>query len=50
MGLPIRLKDMKIDDSKFELMAKGVIESGRGRKFVDLKEEDIIAIYKLALK
>ncbi|HPP88492.1 MAG TPA: iron-containing alcohol dehydrogenase, partial [bacterium] len=53
LGLPIRLKDMNIDDKLFEKMAENTIEfegaDGYIGSFKKLSKSDIIEIYKNAL-
>jgi alcohol dehydrogenase YqhD (iron-dependent ADH family) len=50
INLPTRLKEINIDDEKFELMAKGAINTGKGFKFIKLTEKDVVEIYRLALE
>jgi alcohol dehydrogenase YqhD (iron-dependent ADH family) len=45
IGLPTRLKDVKIPDKRFEEMAKNAMKIGSIKK---MTEKDIIKIYKLA--
>jgi alcohol dehydrogenase YqhD (iron-dependent ADH family) len=53
MGLPTRLRDAGIDDSRFERMANAALEGrkhvGTGNGIVLLGREDVINVYKLAL-
>ncbi len=46
IGMPTRLKDLNIDDSKLEFMVSKVSRAGN---FVKLNKEDIKNIYQLAL-
>jgi alcohol dehydrogenase YqhD (iron-dependent ADH family) len=48
LGMPIRLRDVKIDDCKFEEMAEIVVAKGKQGNLMKLDKEDIIEIYKLA--
>lgn len=54
MGLPIRLSDLKIDDTNLELMARKATGENRGKEITlgglkKLNKDDVLAIYKLAL-
>ncbi len=49
IGLPTRLSEIGIDDSEFETMAHKVVEGGAVGTFRQLKFEDVVNIYKLAL-
>lgn len=48
--MPVRLKDIGIDDSKFEAMAENLISFRGAGNFVKLDKEDVIGIYKIALE
>ena len=49
LGMPVRLSEINIDDSKFEEMAeKALINKTHIGNFVELKKDDIIKIYELA--
>ncbi len=50
IGLPIRLKEIGIGDDRLEEMASKVMEKGPIGQFMKLKKDDIMEIYKLALK
>jgi alcohol dehydrogenase len=50
IGLPTKLKDININNEKFELMAKGVTDIIKEFKFMNLNQKDIIEIYKSALE
>ena len=50
IGLPIRLSEIDIDGREFKAMAKRVTEFSTVGNFKKLEEEDIVEIYKLALK
>ncbi|MFD1954475.1 iron-containing alcohol dehydrogenase [Paenibacillus thailandensis] len=50
IGAPSRLSDYNIDDSRLEEMALKVTgESGSRGRFRELKKEDVLAIYRMAL-
>lgn len=49
LGLPIKLSEMNIDNSRFDEMAKKASPSGPLGAFVKLSEEDILNILKMAL-
>jgi len=49
LGLPITLKELKIDRSKPEQMSKLCTSSGKIGNFVKLDAKDVLEIYKLAL-
>jgi len=49
IGLPVRLKEIGIDDARFEEMASKCVEDGPIGQFRKLKKDDIMEIYKLAL-
>lgn len=50
LGLPKTLSEVNIGDEKFELMAKQAVEIGGGKQgnFVELKENDILEILRMA--
>lgn len=49
LGMPVRLSEIDIDDSKFEEMAdKALIGKENIGNFVQLKKDDIVKIYELA--
>lgn len=53
MGLPVTLKELGIDDSNLEIMAKKATNFNDGKEFKlgglrKLGWEDVLAIYKLA--
>lgn len=51
MGLPVRMNEINVDDSKFELMAKQCTEENGGTlgKLEKLTWQDVVNIYKLAM-
>ena len=49
IGLPTSLKEVYIDSSNFEYMAKRATKNGLCGNFVKLNKNDIINIYNLAL-
>lgn len=50
MGMPVRLSEVGIDESRFEEMAdKAVLNRGEIGAFVPLDKEKVIEVYKLAL-
>jgi len=49
IGLPVRLKEIGIDDTRFEEMASKCAEGGPIGQFRKLNKDDIMEIYKLAL-
>lgn len=49
IGLPTRLSEMDIDDSRIEEMAEKCTANGPVGNFVELEKEDIEKIYRLAL-
>jgi len=49
IGLPVRLKEISIDDARFEEMASKCAEGGPIGQFRKLNKDDIMEIYKLAL-
>ena len=49
IGLPTSLKDMDIDDGKFEEMSRLAIRKDHIGNFVKLKPEDVLEIYEIAL-
>ena len=51
MGIPMTLKEVGIGEEKLATMAKACADHAGGviRGFVDLHEEDILAIYKASL-
>lgn len=49
IGLPTRLSEMDIDDSRFQEMAEKCTVDGPVGNFVPLEPEDVIEIYELAL-
>lgn len=50
IGMPITLKELKIDDKKLELMAKQCTVNGPLGSFVKLDASDVLEICKLALE
>jgi alcohol dehydrogenase YqhD (iron-dependent ADH family) len=50
IGLPVRLSELKIDDRKLKEMARMCTANGKIGNFVSLGQEDVLHIYKLALK
>jgi hypothetical protein len=46
LGLPKTLKELNIDDTKFNIMAKKSSPTGN---FVKLNEKDVLEIYRMAL-
>lgn len=52
IGMPIRFSDLNLDDKHFEEMASKASQGGKVEVglFVKLNKEDILNIYKLALK
>jgi len=50
IGLPIRLEEIGIGEDRFEEMATKCIENGPIGQFKKLEKDDIIKIFKLALK
>ncbi len=49
IGLPTRLSDMDVDDSRIEEMAEKCTQNGPVGNFVELDTEDVVEIYRLAL-
>jgi len=49
IGLPVRLKEIDIDDGRFDEMASKCVEDGPIGQFRKLKKDDIMEIYQLAL-
>lgn len=52
IGLPTRLREIGIDDSKFDLVAQMAMDNAKGKKVgavSQLSKEEIIDIYRLAL-
>ncbi len=49
IGLPVRLSEMDVDDSRLEEMAKKCTAEGPVGSFVELDEEDVLEVYRLAL-
>lgn len=50
IGLPSKLSEFGIDDTKFEIMAKKAVEIGHLKKaYVPLEENDVINILKMCL-
>lgn len=51
IGIPHSLKEVGIGEDKLDLMAKACIKNKKGniKGFVELSEEDVLAIYKLSL-
>lgn len=50
LGLPTRLKELGIDNSKFREMAESCVDGGQIGNFVKLSPEDIVRICELALE
>ncbi|MBB6622159.1 iron-containing alcohol dehydrogenase [Clostridium gasigenes] len=50
IGLPVTLEDANISDDRLEEMAEKRTENGTVGNFVKLNKEDVINIYKLAIK
>lgn len=50
IGLPVTLEDANISDDRLEEMASKRTENGTIGSFVKLSKEDVLNIYKLALK
>lgn len=52
LGLPLTLAEAGIGTEKFSLMAKQAVEIGGGKQgnFVELREDDIVSILKIAAK
>lgn len=49
LGLPQKLSDIGIDDSKFEEMAASALKNSKIGTFKELKKEDIVEIYRMSL-
>ncbi|MBU3086998.1 iron-containing alcohol dehydrogenase [Clostridium gasigenes] len=50
IGLPVTLEDANISDDRLEEMAEKRTENGTVGNFVKLNKEDVLNIYKLAIK
>ncbi len=50
IGLPTSLKELEIDDKQLEKMAEKCVGENSIGNFVNLKKEDVLKIYKLALE
>ncbi len=50
LEMPVRLKEMGIDDSRFEELADIVTVKGPTGNLVKLAKDDVLAIYRLALE
>ncbi len=49
LGLPQKLSDIGIDDSKFEEMAASALKNSKIGTFKELKKEDVVEIYRMSL-
>ena len=49
LGLPQKLSEIGIDDSKFEEMADSALKNSRIGTFKELNRDDIIEIYRMSL-
>ena len=49
LGLPQKLSEIGIDDSKFEEMAASALKNSRIGTFKELNKEDIVEIYRMSL-
>ncbi len=49
LGLPQKLSEIGIDDSKFEEMAESALKNSRIGTFKELNKEDIVEIYRMSL-
>ncbi|MFW5982028.1 MAG: iron-containing alcohol dehydrogenase [Halanaerobiaceae bacterium] len=50
IGLPVSFADLTLPDDKLEIMAEKCVEYGPVGNFKKLEKEDVLNIYKLALK
>ena len=49
IGLPMTLREVGIDESKFEILAKKAVAGGLSKAFVPLSTSDVVNIYKMCL-